>query len=288
MVFVAVLVGVAVLAGLAVWALRRRASDEDSVAGYQQRLERLEELRRRHGGPVRSVGSAAPGSGSGSQPTVGEDGRIEVSSSASRRRVFDDTGQSQEPSNRPPPPIYRRSRDTSIARMSHRPRRLAAPIAAAVAVIVLVTGLAIAGAHLHPSHSTAPPTTLKKGHGPTTTTTHPTTTTLPPNFSPSSTSGTDVTYALPFSSYSVTFKATTGACYVQITNSSGSTPYAQVLSQGGTEQIVLSGTSKVTLGAPSDITIQVDRTPVTFPKPLPAPLNITFEGAALPPTTSTT
>jgi hypothetical protein len=258
------------------------------VAGYQQGLERLEELRRRQGGPVRIVGSAAPGSGAGSQPVVGEDGRIEVSSSASRRRVFDDTGQPQESSGRPPPPIHRRSRDVSIARMSHRPRRLGAPIAAAAAVIVLVTGLAIAGAHLRPSHPTAPPTTLKKGHSRTTQTTHPTTTTVPPNFSPSSTSGTDVTYALPFSSYSVTFNATTGACYVQITNSSGSTPYAQVLSQGGTEQIVLSGTSKVTLGAPSDITIQVDRTPVIFPKPLPAPLNITFVGAGQPSTPSTT
>jgi hypothetical protein len=174
--------------------------------------------------------------------------------------------------------------------MGHRPRRLGAPIAAAVAVIALVTGLAIAGAHSRPPHSTTA-TTIKKGPGRTERPTHATTTTttaVPPSFSPSSTNGTDVTYTLPFSSYTVTFKAATGACYVQITNSSGSTPYAQVLNPGSTEQIVLSGTSMVTLGAPSSITIAVDRTPVTFPTPLPAPMHITLQGAAPPSTTPTT
>jgi len=290
-VFVAVLLVVAVLGGLAVWALRRRGSDEmHSVAGYQERLERLEELRRRQGGSVRVVGSTAPRDEPDHQPVIGESGRIEISSSTSRHRGLDDGAGTQEPGNRPPPPpVYRRSRDTSIARMSHRPRRLGAPIAAAVAVIALVTGLAIAGAHSRPPHSTTA-TTIEKGHGRTGKPTHPTTTTtaVPPSFSPSSTSGTDVTYSLPFSSYTITFKAATGACYVQITNSSGTTPYAQVLNQGSTEQIVLSGTSKVTLGAPSDITIEVDRTPVTFPTPLPAPMNITFEGAPPPSTTPTT
>jgi archaellum component FlaF (FlaF/FlaG flagellin family) len=191
-----------------------------------------------------------------------------------------------EPGDRPPPTYRRRSRDVSIARMSHRPRRLGAPIAAAVAVIVLVTGLAIAGAHSRPPHSTSTSTTTRKGHKSVTPPTS-TTTTAPATFAPSSTSGSDVTYTLPFSSYTVTFNATTGACYIQITDSTGSTPYAAVLNQGQTKQIVLTGTSKVQLGAPSHIAVQVDRTPVTLPTPLPATLNITFAGAA-PSATSTT
>jgi hypothetical protein len=296
MVFVGVLVGVAVLGGLAVWALRRRGSDEmHSIAGYQQRLERLEELRHRQGGSVRVVGSTDPQDGADHRPAVGEDGRIEISSSTSRRRVIDEAGTDREPGNPLPLPTYRRrgsspgrSRDMAIARMGHRPRRLGAPIAAAVAVIVLVTGLAIAGAHSRSPHSTTTSTTLRKGHKGTTTSTHPTTTTVPPTFAPSSASGTDVTYTLPFSSYTVIFKATTGACYVQITNSGGQTPYAQVLNPGQTEQIVLTGTSKAQLGAPSHISIQIDRTPVTLPNPLPAPLNITFAGATPPSSTSTT
>jgi hypothetical protein len=289
MVFVLVLLGVAFLGGLAVFALRRRGSDEmHSVAGYRQRLEKLEELRQRQAGSVRIVGSTAP-SRDDPRPVVGEDGRIEISSSTSRRRVLDEGAELPDSGHLPPPATYRRSPDTSIARMSHRPRRLGAPIAAAVAVIVLVTGLAIAGAHSRSPHSTTT-TTLKKGHGPTTTkpTQETTTTRPPPTFSPSSTSGTDVTYTLPFSSYTVTVTATSGSCYLQITNSSGSTPYAAVLNQGSTEQIVLSGTSKATLGRPSDVTVEVDRTPVTFPTPLPVALNITFQGAPPPSTTPTT
>jgi hypothetical protein len=292
MVFVAVLLAVAVLGGLAVWAFRRRGSDEmHSVAGYQHRLERLEELRRRQGGSVRIVGSTAPRSGPDPQPAVGESGRIEISSSTSRRRVTEEPSQPSAPGRAPPTTSYRRKRDTSIARMSHRPRRLGAPIAAAAAVIVLVTGLAIAGAHSRSPKTTTTTTAVKKAHS-RTAITRPnettTTTTVPTSFAPSSTSGTGVTYSLPFASYTVTFDATKGACYIQITNSSGSTPYAQVLNQGSTEQIVLSGTSKATLGAPSDVTIEVDRTPVTFPTPLPAPLNITFEGTAPATTTPTT
>jgi hypothetical protein len=288
--FVLVLVGVAVLAGLAVWALRHRGSDEmHSVAGYQQRLERLEELRRRQSGSVRVIGSTGPQGDADQQPVVGEHGRIEISSSPSRRRAVEETGQhGREPGAGPaPPPTYRRrSRDTSIARMGHRPRRLGAPIAAAVAVIILVTGLAIAGAHSRNPHTTTS-TTIGKVHkgkvAPTTTTT-----TVPPTFAPSSASGTDATYTLPFPSYTVSFKATTGQCYIQVTNSAGQTPYAAVLNPGQTKQIVLTGTSKVQLGAPSSVTIQIDKTPVTFPNPIPAPLNITFAGVTPPTSTSTT
>jgi hypothetical protein len=278
-VFVAVLIGVAVLAGLAIFALRRRGSDEvHSVAGYQHRLERLEEVRRRQSGSVRVIGGTAQRPEAPQRPVVGEDGRIEISSSSASRRVFDDTGQLPRSPNRPPPAAYRRRRDVSIARMGHRPRRLGAPIAAAVAVIVLVTGLAIAGAHSR-GHSTTTTTTAPKKHQNTTTTTRPPVTTVPSTFTPSSTSGNVATYTLPFASYTVAFTATNGGCYIQITNAAGSTPYAQVLASGATEQLVLTGTSKIVLGAPSRVTISVDRTPVTFPNPIPAPLDITFVGA---------
>jgi hypothetical protein len=286
--FVGVLLGVAVLAGLAVWAFRRRGSDEmHSVAGYQHRLERLEEVRRRQGGSVRIVGGTTPNPGTPSQPVIGEDGRIEISSSASRRRPLDDAGELPRSGNRLPPPTYRRPRDVSIARMSHRPRRLGAPIAAAAIVIVLVTGLAIAGAHSRTPRTTTSTTT---GHKSNTRTTQSTTTTVPKptTFTATSTNSEGGTYALPFPSYAVTFKATTGDCYIQITNAQGKVPYAQVLDAGATEQMVLTGNSEVILGAPSSITVQVDRTPVTFPTPLPAPLHLNFEASSPPSTTTTT
>lgn len=296
--FVAVLIGVVVLAGLAVWALRRRGTDEvHSVGRYQHRLERLEEVRRRQTGSVRIVGGTQRPSTTAQPPVIGEDGRLEISSSTSPRRVFDDTGQLPVTAPERPSAPYRRGRDVSIARMSHRPRRLGAPIAAAVAVIVLVTGLAIAGAHSrnHPSSTT---TTVVKHHGSTATTAPPrtsttttTTTTVPKTFTASSTDGDDVTYTLPFASYTVTFtESDTGDCYIQVTNSAGAVPYAQDLAAGATEHLTLTGQSRIVLGAPGYVSIQVDRTPVTFPTPLPAPLDITFNApaAAGSPTTTTT
>jgi len=173
--------------------------------------------------------------------------------------------------------------------MGHRPRRLGAPIAAAAAVIVLVTGLAIAGAHSRGGHSSTTTTIVHKKHQQTTTTTttHPPTTTIPATFSPASTSGNVVTYSLPFSSYTASFTAVNGSCYIQVTTATGAVPYAQVLAMGATEQLVLTGSSKIVLGAPSYVTVQVDRTPVTFPTPLPAPLDITFNAATQPGTTTT-
>lgn len=290
--FVVVLLGAVVLAGLAVWAFRRRGTDEvHSVGRYQHRLERLEEVRRRQTGTVRIVGGTPRPPGA-PPPVIGEDGRLEISSSTSPRRVFEDTGQLPATPNRPPRPApYRRRRDVSIARMSHRPRRLGAPIAAAAAVVVLVTGLAIAGAHSrgHPPTTT---TTIVNHHG-TNGTTLPrqttTTTTVPRTFTAGSTSGNVATYTLPFPSYTLTFTASdSGSCYIQITNSTGAVPYAQDLEAGSTEQLVLTGPSKIILGAPGYVTIQVDRIPVAFPNPVPAPLDIDFNAPAPAGSTSST
>src|SRR5579875_166183 len=91
--FIGVIVGVALLAGLAIWAFRRRGSDEvHSVAGYQQRLARLEEARRRQVGNVRIVGGSNEVEERARQPVIGEEGRIEISSSNVPRRP-EDTGQ---------------------------------------------------------------------------------------------------------------------------------------------------------------------------------------------------
>ncbi len=286
MVFVGVLLGVAVLAGLAVWAFRRRGSDEmHSVAGYQQRLERLEELRKRQSGSVRIVGGTTPSDRD--EPVPGEDGRIEISSSGARRRVYEDPGQPPTVAERPIPPTYRRGRDVSIARMSHRPRRLGAPIAAATAVIVLVIVLAIVGAHARPPHAKSDSKTQHKGHHSAQSTT--TTTTAPPTFTAASSSATGATYALPFPSYTVLIKATSaGGSYVEITNASGSVPYADVLADGQTEQVALTGDSDIDIGRPSDVVVEVDKTPLTFPNPLPAPLHLVLNASQPTGTTTTT
>lgn len=288
-VFIGVLLGVAVLAGLAIWAFRRRGSDEvHSVAGYQHRLARLEEVRRRQvGGSVRILGGNNEVEERAGQPVIGESGRIEISSSSAPRR-FEDTGKLPIQSDRRPPPPYRR-REVSMARISRRPRRLGAPIAAAVAVIILVTGLAIAGARSRTPHSTTSTTTgHHKGTKTGSTATTTTTTARPTTFTAASVSGLDATYQLPFTSYTVEFTATTGNCYIEVTNAQGQVPYASVLDAGQTQQLTLSGNSKVDLGAPAYVQVKVDRTPVTFPSPLPAPLNLIFDASGTTATTTTT
>jgi hypothetical protein len=116
-----------------------------------------------------------------------------------------------------------------------------------------------------------------------------TTTTVPRTFTTASVNGNVASYTLPFASYTLLFTASSsGSCYIQITNSTGAVPYAQVLDAGKTEQLVLSGSSKVTLGAPGYVSVQVDRTPVTFPTPLPAPFDIDFNAPAAAGSTGTT
>jgi hypothetical protein len=275
MVVAAVLVLVVVLAGLAIWALRRRGVDElHSVAGYQHRLERLEELRRRQLGTVRPPGSDRR-ENHAEQVVIGErigslDRPPAQDALAARRR---------SPS--------RGRRDLAIARMGHRPRRLGAPIAAAVAVVIVVIGLALAGAHAHGPRS-SPPTTVRASRGArhahrTTTTT---TTPRPTTFTAASLSGSRATYDLPFASYSLSVSATAD-CYLQVTSASGQVPYASVLHAGQTVQLTLTGDSTVVLGAPSYAQVQIDRTPVTFPTPLPAPLDLVLN-AATPAGSSTT
>jgi hypothetical protein len=289
-VFIGVLVGVAVLAGLAIWAFRRRGSDEvHSVAGYQQRLARLEEVRRRQVGSVRIVGGSDQGEDRPGPPVIGEDGRIEISSSTTTPHRFEDTGQMPVRTERRPPPSYRRRREVSMARISRRPRRLGAPIAAAVAVIILVTGLAIAGARSRTPHSTTATTAAHHEATRTGSTSSTTSTTVKPTvFAATSTSGNDATYQLPYPSYTVAFTATTGDCYVEVVNAQGQVPYASVLNAGQTEQLTLTGNSKVDIGAPAYVHVKVDRIPVTFPDPVPAPLNLVFDAAGSGTTGATT
>ncbi len=292
MVVVAVLFIVAILAGLAFWALGRRGSDEmHSVAGYQHRLERLEEVRRRQLGSVRVIGGTSHEEDQASQPVIGESGHLEISSSSSRRRVPEDPGRPRIYERRRPP-THGPRRDMAIARMGHRPRRLGAPIAAAVAVIVLVTGLAIAGAHSRTPSSTTP-TTIGHHRGgiagsKSTTTTTTTTTPKPTTFTATSTSGSNADYPLPFASYTVVVTATSADCYVQVTNASGQVPFAAVLHAGQRQQLTLTGDSTIVLGAPAYAQVEVDRTPVTFPSPLPAPLDLVFQATSPSSTTSTT
>jgi hypothetical protein len=145
-------------------------------------------------------------------------------------------------------------------------------VAAAAVVIAAVTGLAIAGAHSR--HPKGKATTASKagkgsaatGHGrghshppPTTTTTFPTT------FVASGTTTSSATYAVPKLDYTLNLTTTTGASWIQVTNSSGTTVVAETLPPGQHKSIPLVGDAQVILGAPGFLQVKVDASVVVLP-----------------------
>ena len=289
MVFVAVLVGVAVLAGLAVWAFRRRGSDEmHSVAGYQHRLERLEEVRRRQIGSVRVVGGSTPGRGT--QPTVGEDGRIEISSSRvppGHRRHQPAAGSTpsagapstyrrgprhlDRPDEPPTPPPRRAHRRRGRGdRAGHRAGHRRCPLAHA----------ALHDDDHHLAH--------RGGRHRRTTTT--TTTTAKPTTFTADLHERDRRH-LPAAVRLATRSRSRRPPVTATSRSPTPTvrcPTRRYCTPGQTQQLMLTGSSQVNLGAPSYAQVQVDRTPVTFPSPVPAPLVLVLNAASSGSTSSTT
>jgi hypothetical protein len=186
--------------------------------------------------------------------------------------------------------------DRVIHSINHRPRRLGAPIAAVAAVLVLVAVLILTGLH---SNAT-------KHHGKsaaaTTATTHPatkpqhhesttTSTTAPPSVSaPTAVTAHTASYTVAASSYSLTLAATTGQCWVDVTNpATGAVLFTTTLQSGQSHAITATGPVTVIAGAPAVFAANVDGAPVTLPPGNQAPFTLTFQTASsASPTSSTT
>jgi hypothetical protein len=257
-----------VVIAVAVFALRRRAVGRmHSVDGYRRTLTTLQDVRSRSysGGSVRVLGSSSA-TETARTPRVLDPPYLP----GTGRDVPDHRGIAVEPPARSARAGQRR-RERAIAQMSRRPRRLGAPIAAAAVVVAAVTGLAIAGAHgRHPGHKTTSSTTRPgtkgsshhKGHTQTVPTT---TTTFPTTFSASGTTSRTATYAVPTAAYTLNVSTTTGASWVQVTNSAGTTVVAETLPAGQHKAIPLTGDSSLVLGAPGFTQIKVDSSAVVLP-----------------------
>jgi hypothetical protein len=240
-------------------ALRRRGGDRlHSVDGYRRTLTTLEDVRSRSltGSSVRIIGSS--GSPAAERPAR----PLEPPRPARSPGEFQGIG--VEPPTRSLRAGQRR-RERAIAHMSRRPRRLGAPLAAAAVVIAAVTGLAIAGAHSRHPHPKASTTTTSPHHGakshppPTTTTTFPTT------FVASGTTSTSATYAVPNAGYTLNVTTTTGASWIEVTNSAGTTLIAETLPAGQHKSIPLTGDARLVLGAPGFTQVKVNASPVVLP-----------------------
>ncbi len=278
---------------IAFFAMRRRGGERlHSVDGYRRTLTTLQDVRSRSltgSGSVRILGSSS---------TVADPERpartLEPPYPAGTGRPPPDyRGPSVEPPARSARAGQRR-RERAIAQMSRRPRRIGGPLAAAAVVIAAVTGLAIAGAHSrHPQPKAKSKTSTRSGsHGgtsarhkghtrppPTTTTTFPTT------FVASGSTSSTVTYSVPTLNYTLNLTTTSGASWIEVTNSAGMTIVAETLPAGQHKAIPLSGDARVILGAPGFVQVKVDSAAVVLPGGISEML---FDTPPAPTTTTTT
>ena len=307
------LIGVVILLGVVatVLLLRRSHDDVHSVEHYHRQLHTLEEIRTHTPGapaehPNGSGGEAFPASAfrvSGSSTVrLTEAGRPVVPPvppppvpNPSEPVAFDDDA-NPEPV---PATFMTGNQDRVIQSINHRPRRLGGPAAAVAAVLVLIAVLILTGLHSDtPKHhgkaataaTTTPshPGTGTHTHQAATTTT--TSTTAPPAVSaPVTASAHAATYTVAASSYSLNLAATTGECWVDVTNpATGAVLFTTTLLSGQSHAIAATGPVTVIAGAPAAFTATVNGTPVALPPGNQAPFTLHFTAASATTVSSTT
>jgi hypothetical protein len=305
------LIVVVVLLGIiaAVLLTRRSHDDVHSVEHYHRQLHTLEEIR---GHPVDAAnGSTVGKKGDKAEGEVFPASAFRVSGSSTVRL----TGSDQPPVPPvPPPPVPNPSKpltfddaspdpvpvtfmtgneDKVIRSIDHRPRRLGGPAAAVGAVLVLVLVLVLTGLHSNTGKhhgksaitATTHPSTSQR-HETTTTTS----TTAPPSVSaPSATTSHTASYTVSDAAYSLNIAATTGECWVDVTNTAtGAVLFTTTLQSGQSHTIAASGPVTVIAGAPGEFAATVDGAAVTLPPGNQAPFTLHFLTASSAGGTTTT
>jgi hypothetical protein len=296
------LIGVVVVLGVVAAALMLRRSHDDvhSVEHYHRQLHTLEEMRGHPVGerPISSEPAAFPASTfrvSGSstvrltesdKPVVPPVPPPPVANPA-EALTFDDANPEPVPAT-----FMTGNEDRVIQSINHRPRRLGGPAAAVGAVLVLILVLILTGLHSNtPKHhgktasaptTTPAPTHHATGHHHQTTHATTTSTSAPPAVSaPTTSSAHTASYVVGASSYALNIAATTGQCWVDVTNTStGSVLFTTTLQAGQSHAITATGPVTVIAGAPAVFTATVNGSPVTLPPGNQAPFTLHFDPAA--------
>lgn len=311
---VAGLLLVAVLVGVAASMVRRRRSDDvHSVEGYRQTLHTLQGIRsrppladRRVGGnrpeyldyrgrpappdqgrPTARPDQGAQGEGeiSGEEDASGEERHVagpligaappaarRHATSGRRRMVF---GEADAPSG--PVPVGGTARGRSMAMMDRPPHRLGLPIAVVLIVAAVVVAVVLVALRHH--HS---PTASGSSTSSTTGRSHPTstTTTQPARYTAVTSTSAGATYTPAVSDYSLQVGAPTGACWVSISSSTGSTVFVGTLTTGSSKTFTMTGKSSIVIGAPSVVAVSIDRVPVVLPAGAQSPFTVTISPGA--------
>jgi hypothetical protein len=272
-----IVAAVVVLSLAAVLLTRRRAHDDvHSVEGYHRSLHTLEHINAHPAAPAPEHESAVRLAGTPSvrvtDPPWGAAPPGPV--------AFDDT----DPGAGTPPQRAVVHRDKAMSSIDHRPRRLAAPAMAVAAVIVLVIVLLVTG-----SHTVAPPghhhgtSVGPRPHGEGDATTTTSTTSAPAVSLPQSATPSAATYEVSSAAFTLALSATSGACWVDATDSaSGSTLFAGTLQPGDSQTVAASGPVTLVVGAPTVLAASVDGTPVALPPGFHTPFTMRFVTAGSP------
>jgi hypothetical protein len=133
---------------------------------------------------------------------------------------------------------------------------------------------------------------VQRGPNATTPTTTTTTTTTrsssstnvnvvwPANLVATSTNGQDATYRVPTTTYRVTVRGSNGPAWTVYTMGPRDTlEWQGDVALGSSESLVMTGTSRISLGAPKNATVRVGQSSVVFPSPLPATLTLVLTPA---------
>jgi Domain of unknown function (DUF4115) len=282
----------------AVLMARRTHDDEHSVKHYHRQLHTLEE--------IRTHPTADDAHGRDSDAGVFPASAFRISGSSTVRLT--ESGQAPVPPV-PPPPVpnpseplsfddaspdpvpatfMTGSEDRVIHSINHRPRRLAGPAAAVAAVLVLVVVLILTGLHSDNTkhHGNASGVTSKPGtthppaapHHHATVTTTTSTTAPPPVSAAAGATAHAATFSVAATDYSLSVGATSGECWVEVTNAAtGAVLFTATLQAGQDHAIAATGAVTVIAGAPAVFPANVNGLPVTLPPGNQAPFTLNFE-----------
>ena len=291
-----------VVIALTVTLLTRRVAHDDvhSVEGYHRSLHTLETIKAHPvlpGEAVESTPAAKPAypesavrlAGTSSvRVSGGPPSPVPLPSAVAPDvpLTFEDAA----PPSAPIAPPGSGRRDKAMVSINHRPRRLAAPAMAVAAVSALIVVLLVTG-----SHSVTPPHHHKTGSAkprpnssapklPPRHTATTTPTTQPPAVSsPQQSTARNATYDVPSSDFTLELSATSGACWVDVTNStSGTTYFEGVLEPGQQHPLDATGPLTVVVGAPTVFAASVNGTAVALPLGTQTPFTMNFV-TAIPP-----
>ncbi len=192
-----------------------------------------------------------------------------------RRYVFNElSGTSEETV----PSHLRHNDDWFLSRSSQRSTLSIVLRRLGVLLAVALVGVVVGTYYVDHHPSKEPPASTTTSNSTTTTTS------FPSAFEPTSASGDDANYDVPASKYQVVVRGLKGPTWVVFEMGPSNTlEWQGTVPMGKVEALTMTGNSRITIGSPSNASVHVKGSPVTFPSSLPATLVLVFT-----PTTSTT